>query len=529
VHGMKKISISLLTLTILVTTYFVYNYLTSPYPVSPYLLYAQAIPNTYRIGFTNLDKETSIPTLTVKGSIPSWLSGTLLRNGPAKFTQGKNFVSNWFDGLAMLHAFSFNKGTVSYTNKFLKTSDYQHVLKTGNMSYTGFAQDPSQLTFKRLLSYFIPQSQEYIPNANVSIAQFTDHFVALTETPLPIEFDPRTLDTLGVLHYNDTLPQSSIHESAHPHYDPERKEHLSYLIKFGRMSTYVIYTIKDGSTQRIPLASIDVAQPSYMHSFAITEHYAILTAFPFVVNPLDLLLSRKAFIKNFSWKPQLGTQFIVIDRINKKILGTYKAEPFFAFHHINAFEHDNVIVLDIITYPDASGIGKADFNTILGNKITKDTSFEPDSSTLQTGQPTRYALSLNTKKITSKKICERFVEFPRINYERYNGKDYTYMYGESNKAQSNFYVADSLVKINVKTGDIKEWYQDQCYPGEPIFVAAPNAKTEDDGVILSVILDAQKEISFLLILNAQTFTEIARAHVPHHIPFGIHGLYVTKI
>jgi carotenoid cleavage dioxygenase-like enzyme len=42
---------------------------------------------------------------------------------------------------------------------------------------------------------------------------------------------------------------------------------------------------------------------------------------------------------------------------------------------------------------------------------------------------------------------------------------------------------------------------------------------------LSVVLDANAERSFLLILNAQSFTEVARAEAPHHIPFGFHGQY----
>ena len=56
-----------------------------------------------------------------------------------------------------------------------------------------------------------------------------------------------------------------------------------------------------------------------------------------------------------------------------------------------------------------------------------------------------------------------------------------------------------------------------------MFVATPGAADEDDGVILSVVLDAKKASSFLLILDASSFRELARAEVSHHIPFGFHG------
>ncbi|WP_041275086.1 carotenoid oxygenase family protein [Desulfotomaculum nigrificans] len=60
-------------------------------------------------------------------------------------------------------------------------------------------------------------------------------------------------------------------------------------------------------------------------------------------------------------------------------------------------------------------------------------------------------------------------------------------------------------------------------------MAAPNAAAEDDGVILSLVLDTKKGNSFLLILDACSFTELARAEIPHPIPFGSHGQYYEQI
>ena len=61
-----------------------------------------------------------------------------------------------------------------------------------------------------------------------------------------------------------------------------------------------------------------------------------------------------------------------------------------------------------------------------------------------------------------------------------------------------------------------------------MFVAAPGAQREDDGVLLSVVLDAGEGSSFLLVLDAGTLSEIARATVPHHIPFGFHGQFARE-
>jgi len=43
------------------------------------------------------------------------------------------------------------------------------------------------------------------------------------------------------------------------------------------------------------------------------------------------------------------------------------------------------------------------------------------------------------------------------------------------------------------------------------------------------VLDAPKGASFLLVLDARSFEEIARAEVPHHIPFGFQGQYFASI
>jgi carotenoid cleavage dioxygenase-like enzyme len=58
-------------------------------------------------------------------------------------------------------------------------------------------------------------------------------------------------------------------------------------------------------------------------------------------------------------------------------------------------------------------------------------------------------------------------------------------------------------------------------------VARPSGVQEDDGVLLSVVLDVRARTSFLLVLDAATLGEVARASVPHHIPFGFHGNYFS--
>jgi len=70
------------------------------------------------------------------------------------------------------------------------------------------------------------------------------------------------------------------------------------------------------------------------------------------------------------------------------------------------------------------------------------------------------------------------------------------------------------------------------YPGELVFVPAPNPQKEDDGVLLCLVLDANPNADhFLAILDATSLCEIARTSVPREqgqIPPTIHGLFVFE-
>ena len=54
---------------------------------------------------------------------------------------------------------------------------------------------------------------------------------------------------------------------------------------------------------------------------------------------------------------------------------------------------------------------------------------------------------------------------------------------------------------------------------------SPAAKGEDDGVLLSLAVDIANDRSFLLVLDAGTLAELARAETPHAIPFHFHGSF----
>jgi carotenoid cleavage dioxygenase-like enzyme len=253
-----------------------------------------------------------------------------------------------------------------------------------------------------------------------------------------------------------------------------------------------------------------------MHSFGITENYVILAEYPLVLELRELILGGKPFIENFHWKPERGTKFIVVDRWNGKLVGKYRSDPFFAFHHVNAFEKENEIIVDIIAYNDPSII-RSLYLDVLRGESPGEVSF---------GELRRYHIQTQGE-VSYERLSNEQLELPRINYRRVNMKDYRFVYAVGTTGSYDF--ASTLVKVDLEERSAKKWSEDACYSGEPVFIPRPNALAECDGVVISVVLDSKNDSSFLLVLDAESFEEIARAEVPHHIPFGFHGQYFEAV
>ncbi|MBA3603791.1 MAG: carotenoid oxygenase family protein [Parachlamydiaceae bacterium] len=464
-----------------------------------------------------IEREETEKQLHIEGKLPDWLKGVLVRNSAIPIYQEGKQISHEFDGLAMLHGFYFNEGKVFYTNRFLKSHQHDAVVNKGTAQYKGFASETS--LWQKVQDFFI-SSDQWVTNASVNVFKYGDQYVALTEVPLPACFDLKTLNTLGSFNFQDTLPKSKCWESPHPHFDASSNEIVNFLIEFGRQSFYVLYRMREGSTSREVIAKVPVDMPSYMHSFAMTEHYLILTEFPLIVKPLDLLIKNKPFIHNFTWHPERGTRFIVIERSSGKVISQIVTDTFFSFHHANAYEikNGNEIIIDLVAFPDLSLMP----------------SLFPQASSLINKSDwkrrlMRYHLSLDKNEISPEILLEKDVEFPRFD-DKLDGKNYRYLYMTISKDICNEFLqteATGLVKFDMLTKQLKTWYQNNCTAVEPIFIPSPNAVNEDDGVILSVIYDKKNKRSFLLVLDG-SFNEIAQAELPEEIPGSFHGQYFSE-
>src|SRR2546423_10386784 len=108
-------------------------------------------------GFKSVEREFPEPVeLAVEGRIPAWLTGSVVRSGPAKFEAGGRSVRHWFDGLALLDRFAVQDGRATYTSRMLESGAYRAVSERGEISYQEFATDPCRSLFKRFGSTVSP-------------------------------------------------------------------------------------------------------------------------------------------------------------------------------------------------------------------------------------------------------------------------------------------------------------------------------------------------------------------------------------
>ena len=458
----------------------------------------------YSLGFQDVSEQPEVE-LSWEGRVPDWLSGSLFRNGPGRYNRGKVEVNHWFDGLALLHAFRLDSQAVRYQSRFVRSYDFRVSELEGEIATPGFACDPCRSVFRKIASAFVVDATD---NPNISLVKQGDRFLALTELPIPMVIDGASLRSVGPLQYHDSVPPGST--TAHPHQEGEFL--FNQVLHYSARSSYRFYSQR-GLGAREEFARVPVGEVSYVHSFGMSENYMVLTCCPFQVAPWQLLLRDKPFIENFQWKPRFGTRFHIVPRLGRgSVKRTLQTEPFFLFHHVNSFEQQKTLKVDLIAYPDAGIVDQLRLDPLR------------EEVGIEFGRLRRYSVDLENGSIEREWESRHSIELTRINYSRCNTRPYRFVWGVgADRDTSLFY--DRILKLDVESDEALYWEEPGAFPGEPVFVASPDGSGEDDGVLLSVVLNGPEGRSFLLVLDASDLRELGRAWVPGVVPHGFHGLF----
>jgi carotenoid cleavage dioxygenase-like enzyme len=127
--------------------------------------------------------------------------------------------------------------------------------------------------------------------------------------------------------------------------------------------------------------------------------------------------------------------------------------------------------------------------------------------------------------LTPDTMTEKGLELPVIN-KRFLSKKTSYFYATGSTTKG--YFENSLCKVHTtkkQTFLFKD--SDTYYFGEPTFVANPEGKTEDDGILITAVTDIREGSNdFLVFVDARNMEEIARAEFENVIPQALHGIFL---
>ncbi|MFB6192495.1 MAG: carotenoid oxygenase family protein [Haloarculaceae archaeon] len=465
------------------------------------------------LAFGDVTEELSVE-LDVEGEVPGWLDGALVRNGPGRFSFPDTSVDHWFDGLAMLRKFAVRDGRVVYRNRFLDTEAYRNA-RRGRYE-GGFGTESTRGAARQVLGLLI--GERGTDNTNVNVWRYAGEYVALTETPNLTTFDPETLATTGRTGYLGD-PEGQ-HVTGHPHHDRERGETVGFSTRFGREPAYRLWRQPDDRWGRETIGTVRADEPAYMHSFGLTDRYVVLTEFPLVASPLDLLRPGAAsFIERFDWRPARGTRIHVLDRASGGRVARPTAAPCYGFHHVNAYDDGDVIVADLVTFPDADAVSSLYFEDLA----------DPDGDwSFDGGRLTRYRIDPAAGTVDEREIHGGHVGLPRISPDVYRRR-HRYVYGQGERGQPVTELPGEVLKIDVETGGATAYRREDAFVSEPVFVPRPDGDREDDGVVFAVFLVPDAERSELVVLDGRSMDELARAPLPHALPLDFHGQWLPEV
>jgi torulene dioxygenase len=513
--------------------------------------------------------------LTVKGNIPQYAAGVLYRTGPlgykAKTDDGKIWAAkHWFDGFSCVHRFQIDfpdatgPAKVQYRSRRTVDEYLEIVRKTGRLDSTTFAskRDPCDSFFKKVMSMFVSHPSEHnvgvtlsinMPGANSlpsgknsAINGHTNGIETLhvkTDSSEMKTIDPETLEPRGIAYQQKLHPElKGPFSAAHAKSDPKTGDMFNFNLDFGYKSMYRVFCVS-ASTGETEILATFPGMPAYIHSLFLTENYVIVCVWNSHItwSGISLMFNKNIVDSIAPFDPNAKATWYVVDRRHGKgLVATYESDPFFCFHTINAWEVPSAsdpsktdIMTELSMFENLDIIKRFYYDNIISSKHTPEYAGTKRMSCLpmqtqfrlpsvDAGVPTATPMPAELVFQADKMIS---LELPTIN-PAYLTRPHRYVYGCSDRLKSSF--MDGIIKFDNKTQTAIFWEKEGHTPGEAIFIADPEGTAEDDGVLLTVVLDGYVEKSYLLVLRAQDLTELGRAEMQGPMSFGFHGAYKSS-
>jgi carotenoid cleavage dioxygenase len=443
-------------------------------------------PNPFLSGLNApMDRELTLDQLQVTGTIPPSLDGRYLRIGPNPINAPKAASHHWFVGDGMVHGLRLKDGqALWYRNRWIRSTAVSKAL----------GEDRA------------PGPRHISDTVNTNVVGHAGKTWALVEAGgYPVELGDE-LQTLAHNPFEGSLKGSF---SAHGHLDTTTGAlHAICYEATDQQTIRHVVVGADGCVQREePIA---VKHGPSVHDCMVTAQYVVVLDLPVTFSMATLVAGYSfPYIWNPAHKARVG--LLKKDAPGSEIVWC-AIDPCYVFHPCNGFENaDGTVTLDVVAHAtmfEHSRIGPG----------AKGSAFE------------RWTIDPVARQVARRVIDDQPQEFPRPD-ERRLGQPYRHAYtaGLQRDGEGEFVGDQVLIHHDLQAGtrELHDFGPGR-HVGEFVFEPRHAGADEGDGWLMGFVVDARRQTTDFVILDALNFSGPPQAVVtiPHRIPAGFHGNWV---
>lgn len=307
-----------------------------------------------------------------------------------------------------------------------------------------------------------------------------------------------------------------------------------------RWAKYLVVSITTGANPsgvygaEHQLIASFLAPPIKLECFALTANFVIV-----VIHPYTYIsrLSRRPIVSGIEeylrFNRRDDTLFYVVSRKEKRLGAVWRSEASYVASIVNAFEGENSLFVDVVA-------GEEPDPTVKVESLRRRHVVQVENQTDRVQQAKslrRYCLfKVNEEMARFDGAAGQLAQFPLAPFHLLTeyelvaphvpnasiGRPYRFAYGlavdRENRGKPG-YLSNALIKCDVEIpSKSMQWHREGLIAGPPVFIPrgelAYGQESNDDGVLMMVVLDVEAVRSWLMVLDARDLRELARYLMP---------------
>lgn len=456
--------------------------------------------------------ECDIYDCVVEGEIPKEINGAWFSCVPDPQYPPRTGNDYFISGDGQLRALYFEDGHVDFKARYVKT---ERLLNDRAARHSLYGNYRNPFT-----------DDESVEGKGRGVANTTPIYhggrlLALKEDSRAVELDPFTLETLGEYDYNGKL--KSLTMTAHPRLDPDTGELFFFGYEAsGLATTDVAFCVadKDGNLTREEWFQVPYC--AMMHDFVVTKEHVIFPVFPTICTMEGLKEGNSHWFWDGSKKSYMG---IMPRNGSVDDMRWFEGPACFAYHMMNAFTEGNKVHMDVCV---------ANINMFPFVMISGGYDFNPKDDAQ--GRLARWTFDLDSDADTwTETVLGPDGDMPRIANKDFM-KDYEIGYYANFNPQFGPPILtgpigtgfNAMSRINIKTGEVKNFFQPGTTLQEPVFV--PSKQKGHEGYLMVIQDIHERNEAVALIVEAEHIDQgpIATIKFPMRLRCGVHGNWVPQ-